>query len=102
MSLLSYCPPIQIKVTHSLRPIDGMPEWQTHITKKLEYLAGRVSRFRVVPHCCTLEDFVDTAEDAYGISREILPKEIGGEATLDSWREWLAIRADLEDMGEVE
>lgn len=102
MSLLSYCLPIQIKVTHSLRPIDGMPEWQTHITKKLEYLAGRVSRFRVVPHCYTLEDFVNTAEDAYGISREILPKEIGGEATLDSWREWLAIRADLEDMGEVE
>ena len=102
VSLLSYCLPMQIKVTHSLRPVEGMPEWQTHIVKKLEYLAGRVSRFRVVPHFCSLEDFIDTAEDVYGISRENLPEEIGGEALLDSWREWLAIRADLEDMGEIE
>ena len=55
-------------------------------------------RFRTVQHVSSIEEFVVEAEARYGISKDVLPEEMGGTVSLEAWRRWLRVREELEQI----
>ena len=88
--------PLKIKAAHRLKPQKA--DWQRAIISKIDYFLGRIMRFRTVQHVSSIEEFVDEAETQYGISKDVLPEEMGGTVSLEAWRKWLRVRKELEQI----
>eukprot|EP00566_Odontella_aurita_P017240 CAMPEP_0113578992 /NCGR_PEP_ID=MMETSP0015_2-20120614/29817_1 /TAXON_ID=2838 /ORGANISM="Odontella" /LENGTH=260 /DNA_ID=CAMNT_0000482915 /DNA_START=79 /DNA_END=861 /DNA_ORIENTATION=- /assembly_acc=CAM_ASM_000160 len=87
------CSPVKIKAAHVFYGSDVW--WQCLFASAFATIAGIITN-RAVIHVGSNEENTAALVRKFGISADIIPREMGGNVDVDSWTKWLKERRETE------
>jgi len=90
VSCLKGALPIRLSAVHILHP----PSFATYIFPVIKLFMPERMRQRIRFHSGSDDEVLQELENTFGLTRAMLPKEVGGDVSLDH-DEWLKSRSDL-------
>uniref|UniRef100_A0A7R9Z558 CRAL-TRIO domain-containing protein n=1 Tax=Pseudictyota dubia TaxID=2749911 RepID=A0A7R9Z558_9STRA len=85
--------PLKLRAMHII--LGSTPMWKAVLASFFSTFTVLFKK-RVVIHAGNADEYIPTLEEKFGIFRDQLPCEFGGEYNIDAWKVW--IRGQLETM----